>query len=228
MKRLLRQIRNTRPLTADSPQWIFISSSFSIVLLAIRIVVSHRLSYAFLAWNLFLAYVPLIIANWVNRHETVVRKKTTLFLSISAWLLFLPNSFYILTDLFHLQNLPGSRPWFDLILILSFAWNGILFGIISIWKMEMLLKRTNGQLLSTLLIFAAMWLIAFGVYIGRFLRFNSWDIIFNPFPLFTQIIDMIINPYDYKTAWAMSLCFGCFIGILYYTMKKLTQLLNNN
>ena len=194
------------------------------LLLLIRIVVSHRMSYVFLAWNLLLAYVPLMIANWLNRHEGVMRNAVTLGLSISAWLLFMPNSFYILTDLFHLQTTGGSRPWFDLTLILSFAWNGILFGIISIWKMEMLLKRTKGHFISALLIFAVMWLTAFGVYIGRFLRFNSWDIIFNPFPLLTDIVEMIVNPYDYKRAWAMSFCFAWFIIIVYYTIKKLTEL----
>jgi uncharacterized membrane protein len=193
----------------------------------IRIVVSHRMSYAFLAWNLLLAYVPLMIANWLNRHEVLMRNKFTLMLSVFAWLLFMPNSFYILTDLFHLRTADGNRSWFDLTLLLSFAWNGILFGIISIWKMEMLLKRTKGRFASAVLIFGVMWLNAFGVYIGRFLRFNSWDIIFNPFPLLTDITEMVMNPYDYKSAWAVSLCFACFTSILYYTLKKLTEVLKH-
>ena len=228
MKQWLRQVRNIRPPVLTIHQWILISSAFSILLLVIRIVTSHQLSYVFLAWNLLLAYVPLLIANWLSRHEFVMRNKITLILAISAWLLFMPNSFYILTDLFHLQTTDGHRPWFDLTLILSFAWNGILFGIISIWKMEILLKRTKGRFASAFLIFIVMWLNAFGVYIGRFLRFNSWDIIFNPFPLFTEIVDMIINPNDYKRAWAMSLCFACFIIILYYTIKKLTELFKHS
>jgi uncharacterized membrane protein len=222
VKRFFWQIR-IRPPVLGLQQWILISSIFSILLLIIRIVVSQRISYVFLAWNLLLAYVPLLIANWLNRHEVVMRNKITLVLSISAWLLFMPNSFYIVTDLFHLHTTAGNRPWFDLTLILSFAWNGILFGIISIWKMEILLKRTKGRFASALLIFTVMWLNAFGVYIGRFLRFNSWDIVFNPFPLLSEIVEMIINPYDYKSAWAMSLCFGLFFIILYYTMKKLTE-----
>jgi uncharacterized membrane protein len=227
VKDLLRRIRMRRSPVTGLQEWILISSAFSILLLIIRIVVSHRLSYIFLAWNLLLAYVPLMIANWLNRHEAVIQKKIMLVLTISMWLLFLPNSFYILTDLFHLHTSDGNRPWFDLTLILSFAWNGILFGIISIWKMEIMLKRTKGRLASAVLIFTVMWLNAFGVYIGRFLRFNSWDVIFNPFPLFTEVVDMIINPYDYKTAWAISLCFACFISILYYTLKKLTEVLKH-
>ena len=227
MKQLFRQM-NMRPTLLTMHQWILISSAFSILLLMIRILTSHRLSYAFLAWNLLLAYLPLLIANWLSRHEFVMRNKVTFILAISAWLLFMPNSFYILTDLFHLNSSDKHRPWFDLTLILSFAWNGILFGIISIWKMEMLLKRTKGLVASTLLIFTVMWLNAFGVYIGRFLRFNSWDIIFNPFPLLTEIGEMIMNPGDYKGAWTMSLCFACFMIILYYTIKKLTELLNHN
>jgi len=193
------------------------------LLLMIRIVLSHRISYIFLAWNLLLAYVPLLIANWLNRHEAVMRNKIIVVLSISAWLLFMPNSFYIVTDLFHLDTTAENRPWFDLTLIFSFAWNGILFGIISIWKMEILVKKMKGRLASALLIFTVMWLNAFGVYIGRVLRFNSWDIIFNPFALLSEIVEMIINPYDYKSAWAMSVCFGLFFIILYYTMKKLTE-----
>ena len=227
MKHLLRQIRNSRSPVLSFQQWILISSAFSILLLMIRIVISHRVSYIFLAWNLLLAYVPLMIVNWLNRHEVVMRNAVTLGLSIVMWLLFMPNSFYILTDLFHLQTTGGSRPWFDLTLILSFAWNGILFGIISIWKMEMLLKKTKGRFASAFLIFIVMWLNAFGVYIGRFLRFNSWDIIFNPFPLLTDIVEMIVNPYDYKSAWAISLCFACFISILYHTLKKVTEVLKH-
>jgi uncharacterized membrane protein len=228
MKHLLQRVRDIRPQVLSLHQWILISSAFSILLLMIRILTSHQLSYAFLAWNLLLAYVPLLIANWLSRHEFVMRNKLTLIFSISAWLLFMPNSFYIVTDLFHLRTTDGNRPWFDLTLILSFAWNGILFGIISIWKMEILLERTKGRFFSALLIFTVMWLSAFGVYIGRFLRFNSWDIIFNPFPLLTEIIEMIINPQDYKSAWAMSLCFACFIIILYYTIKKLTELFKHS
>jgi uncharacterized membrane protein len=116
----------------------------------------------------------------------------------------------------------SGHPWFDLTLILSFAWNGILVGMLSIRKMEMLLA-TKGKFISGVVICAVMWLNAFGIYIGRFLRFNSWDVIANPFTLFGEISEIIFNPYDYRYVWGMSFCFAVFMIILYYSSKKLGE-----
>jgi uncharacterized membrane protein len=115
-------------------------------LLAIRIIKTGYLSYGFLAWNLFLAYVPYFISEWLCKHPPVLRNKFKLVPLVLTWILLMPNSFYILTDLFHLNNMSKGDSWYDLTLILSFAWNGILFGIVSIYKMEMLLKRTKARL----------------------------------------------------------------------------------
>ncbi|HET9825734.1 MAG TPA: DUF1361 domain-containing protein [Chitinophagaceae bacterium] len=227
MKAILEQVKNKMPGSLTIRQWIFISSAFSIMLLVLKILVSYRFSYAFLAWNLFLAYIPLFLSNWLGKHPEVVSNKLKLVLAIALWMLFMPNSFYIVTDLFHLQNGHNRNPWFDLTLILSFAWNGILYGIISIGKMEILLKKTRGRVLSTFVICLVMWLNAVGVYIGRFLRFNSWDVVVNPVPLFDDLADMLSNPYDYKHAWAMSVCFSLFMIIMYYTTKKLAEVFKN-
>jgi len=223
MKKLLKLIKTNLSPAFTIQHWLLIASLFSIMLLLARIITSGRFSYAFLAWNLFLAYIPFSISNWLGRHAEVLRSRIKLFLVIFAWLLFMPNSFYILTDLFHLENMGNGHPWFDLTLILSFAWNGILFGILSIRKMESLLKKAKGKFISGLVICTVMWLNAFGVYIGRFLRFNSWDIIVNPFSLFGEIADIILNPYDYRYVWAMSFCFAFFMIILYYSSKKLAD-----
>ena len=204
--------------------WILISSAFSIVLLLMRIMTSGRFSYAFLAWNLFLAYVPFFISEEICKNEKALRNRIRLVVLLFLWILFMPNCFYILTDLFHLQNMENGHPWFDLTLILSFAWNGILLGIISIRKMELLLTEAKGKFVSGLVICLVMWLNAFGIYIGRFLRFNSWDIIVNPFSLLAEIADMIFNPYDYRYAWAMSFCFAFLMIIIYYTVKNLGEI----
>jgi len=224
MKKFLWLIKKRMPPVFTIQHWLLIASAFSLMLLLVRVLTSGRLSYVFLAWNLFLAYIPFLISNWLSRHTEVWRTRIKLLLLIFAWLLFIPNSFYILTDLFHLENMGNKHPWFDLTLLLSFAWNGILFGILSIRKMEMLLKKTKGKFISGLMICAVMWLIAFGIYIGRFLRFNSWDIIVNPFSLLGEIADIILNPYDYRYVWAMSFCFAFFMVIIYYTIKKMNEI----
>jgi uncharacterized membrane protein len=223
MKQFLTLLKEKMPKVFTMRHWLIISSSFSMTLLSMRIITSGRLSYAFLAWNLVLAYVPFLVSNWLSRHIEILRSRIKLFLLLFTWLLFMPNSFYILTDLFHLENMGYGHPWFDLTLILSFAWNGILLGVLSIGKMEMLLKQAKGKFISGLVICAVMWLNAFGIYIGRFLRFNSWDVFINPFSLFGEIADIILNPYDYRYVWAMSFCFAFFMIILYYSSKKLAE-----
>lgn len=227
MKKILLNIKSRFSSGLTIGQWLIISSWFSLSLLAVRVIASGRLSYGFLAWNLVLAFVPYFISQWLDTHQQVLKSRIKLALLIFLWILFMPNSFYILTDLFHLENMSNGHSWFDLTLILSFAWSGIIFGILSIRKMEMLLKKTKGTVVSGFIICAVMWLNAFGIYIGRFLRFNSWDIIVNPLSLVEEIADMIFNPYDYRYAWAMSVCFAFFMIIVYYTIKKLSEVFKN-
>ncbi|MFI5187251.1 MAG: DUF1361 domain-containing protein [Chitinophagales bacterium] len=228
MKKLLEKFEGKISVQLTIRQWLVISVTFSLCLLIVRMIMSARLSYGFLAWNLFLAFVPYFISEWLGSHQKILRNRVKLFSSIFAWLLFMPNSFYILTDLFHLETAGNAHPWFDLTLILSFAWNGILLGVLSIQKMETLLKKTKGKFISVFVIGAVMWLNAFGIYIGRFLRFNSWDIFINPFSLLSEIASILFSPYDYRYAWAMSLCFTGFMVIVYYTMKKLSEAFKNS
>ena len=227
MKNVLKKIREKIPSRFSLSQWLWIASMFSLSLLIIRIIRTGYLSYGFLAWNLFLAYVPYFISEWLGRHPRVLASRIKLLALVFTWIIFMPNSFYILTDLFHLNNMSKGDSWYDLTLILSFAWTGILFGILSIHKMETLLKNSKGKFIAGFIICVVMFLNAFGVYIGRFLRFNSWDILMNPFSLVPEIVDIIFNPYDYRYVWAMSFCFALFMVILYYTTKRLGDVFKN-
>src|SRR5436190_19892188 len=121
-------------------QWLIISCGFSCLLLSTRIMVTGYTTYLFLVWNLFLAFVPYAITQWLWTHSWVVGNKWKLLGLLLGWLLFIPNSFYILTDLFHLDEFDSAPKWFDLLLIFSFAWNGLLLGIISVRKTEMILE----------------------------------------------------------------------------------------
>ena len=227
MKKILKKIGERVPSRFTLPQWLLIASVFSLSLLAIRIIKTGYLSYGFLAWNLFLAYVPYFISEWLSKHPQILASRVKLLALVFIWILFMPNSFYILTDLFHLNNMSKGDSWYDLTLILSFAWNGILFGILSIYKMELLLKKAKRNFIAGFIIYVVMWLNAFGIYIGRFLRFNSWDIFVNPFSLISGIVEIIFNPYDYRYVWAMCFCFAFFMAILYYTTKRLSDVFKN-
>lgn len=204
-------------------QWLIVSSCFSGLLLIIRIIVTDSPAYLFLPWNLFLAFVPYWIATGIAKNVSIIENRVKLLGALAAWLLFIPNSFYIITDLFHLSRFRTAPQWFDLLLIFSFAWNGILFGIISLRRVEIIISKIRGRGFSILIVFAVMWLSAFGIYIGRFLRFNSWDVITDPISLVGEIIDMILHPLENSFAWGMTLCYSVFMTLVYFTIKKLSE-----
>ncbi len=218
-------LRETRKFFSGTiHEWLLVSSFFSCLLLLGRMIVTDSLGYIFLPWNLFLAFIPYLITGWLLSDKSIEKRKIQLILGLGAWLLFIPNSFYIITDLIHFTRIRTAPKWFDLLLIFSFAWNGILFGIVSIRRVELLIIRLRGKQFSFLMVFVVMWLSAFGVYIGRFLRYNSWDVITNPFSLAGEIADMLIHPFDKEYAWGMTLCYSVFMTFLYLTIKKFGDL----
>jgi len=210
------------PLSGSMHEWLLASSGFSCLLLLCRMTATRSLEYFFLPWNLFLAFVPYWITRWMTRNLFIIENKFKLFIALAAWLLFIPNSFYIITDLVHFTHIRSAPKWFDLLLIFSFAWNGILCGIISLRRVEIIIALLRGKQFSVFIIFGVMWLCAFGVYIGRFLRYNSWDIITDPFSLTGEILNMIIHPFANEYAWGMTLCYSVFMTFIYFTIKKLS------
>ncbi|HMU45452.1 MAG TPA: DUF1361 domain-containing protein [Chitinophagaceae bacterium] len=204
-------------------QWLLLSSCFSGILLLARMIVTDTIEYIFLPWNLFLAFIPYWITRWMIGNVKILESRVKLLAALGTWLLFIPNSFYIVTDLFHLTHVDTAPKWFDLLLIFSFTWNGILAGVISLRRVEIITCVSKGKNFSLVVIFFVMWLNAFGIYIGRFLRFNSWDIITDPFSLFGEIMDMITHPVANGYAWGMTLCYAVFMTFVYLTIKKLSE-----
>ena len=221
---LIKSIQKGNLSFSGSIHHLLIASSlFSCLLLLIRVCYTHSLTYCFLPWNLFLAFIPYWITWWIIKNPSVISNKWKRRAALAAWLLFVPNSFYIITDLFHLIDINTAPKWFDLLMIFSFAWNGIICGIISLRRVELILELLHGTRYSFILVTGVMWLNALGIYIGRYLRFNSWDIISNPFSLSGEIVDMIIHPFDNFYAWGMTWGYATFITFLYLMIKKLSE-----
>ena len=221
---LLKTLRAQRfSFSGTIHQWLIASSGFSCLLLLIRIIITESRGYLFLPWNLFLAFIPYWIAKWIVDNNPIIENTWKRRGALALWLLFVPNSFYIITDLFHLIDINTAPKWFDLLLIFSFAWNGIICGIISLRRIEGITESRRGKSFSFVVVFGVMWLNALGIYIGRYLRFNSWDIISDPFSLAEEIGNMIIHPINHLYAWGMTLGYACFISFLYLMMKKLGE-----
>lgn len=199
---------------------LILSTLFGIALSAFRIFYTGKLMFLGLSWNLFLAFIPYAISNTLMRRIDWIESKWKFGLMAFCWLVFIPNSFYIITDLFHLEQRNYIPLWFDLVLIFSFAWNGLLFGILSVRQMEKI-WQAKWQGNELFFIYPVMLLNALGIYIGRYLRYNSWDVLSNPFDLSEDIIYLLIHPIRNRFDWSMIFCFSVFMTLLYLSFKKL-------
>jgi len=179
--------------------------------------------FFFLNWNLFLAFVPWGFTSLVYLKPKWQKNKFVLLILLGSWLLFFPNAPYILTDLFHLRARSSMPIWFDLILILSFAWTGLLFGLFSLFDIEYLMGMHFKKTYVTLTSITLMFIGSFGIYLGRYLRWNSWDIISEPFKLFYDIGDRIVNPFEHPRTWGMTLCMGIFLNMIYISFKYIRK-----
>ncbi len=136
-----------------------------------------------------------------------------------VWLLFFPNAPYIITDLKHLKH-SNTLIWFDTLLILSFSLNGLLFCFASIHNIQSSLNRYFSTKNSNLIIYICLILAAFGIYLGRFLRWNTWDILKRPFIITKDIINRIIHPIAYHEAWEFTFSFGLFLSLIFFIIQE--------
>lgn len=135
------------------------------------------------------------------------------------WLLFLPNAPYIITDLLHLKISVAHLLWLDILVIMSFALNGLILFYLSLLDMKKLLTTFINKKRVSFLMIGILFLSGFGVYLGRFLRYNSWEILSNPKLLLVDIINIAINPFTHQEAWLFTILFGTFLSVGYFAFK---------
>src|SRR5262245_21880173 len=183
-------------------------------------------AYSGLSWNLFLAWLPALgafAAYNLNHWPTRLRWLPIIGLS-ALWLLFLPNAPYLITDIIHLRQHRSVPLWYDLITLVAFAWTGSFLGLVSLYLMQMLVRKTVGNAASWLFVIAALTLNGFGIYFGRFLRWNSWDVIFRPTSMFYDLMQGLRNPFDYMHTIAFAGLFTLLFGAVYLMLLSFTQL----
>ena len=197
-----------------------LSLALSFALIAVRIFITGRLQFAFLLWNLFLAAIPFGLSAALALAARPPAGR--LLLPIGAvWLLFFPNAPYLVTDLFHLEHRVGVPYWYDLALIMSCAWNGLMLAFASLLDMHTLVRQRLGLGAGWGFVTLALGLSAFGVYLGRYLRYNSWDILSNPFTLFYDIVQRLLHPFHNWQTWGVTVVFWAFLLIAYATVRLL-------
>ena len=192
------------------------SCCVSLALLIIRIIDSDSERYIFLIWNLVLAIIPVLLtlllvqrarqSGWLNIKQ--------ILLSL-VWLSFLPNCFYLTTDLVHLRLTNEASLFFDVILLTSFAFNGLVLGFFSVYAIHKELEKLMKEATAYQIIGAVLLISSFAAYLGRFTRWNTWDIVLQPAGLLFDVSDRFINPSLHTATYSSTLTLFILIASMY-------------
>lgn len=203
-----------------------LACAICIMLVAARVAYSDTGNHLGLIWNLFLAWIPFMLAYFAH---AVSWRRTTLYLIIPViaflWLIFFPNAPYMLTDLQDLARRAFDAPlWYDVIIVVWCSWTGMLLGVISLYLMQDIIVRTFGRITGWVFIFVISALSSFGMYIGRFIRLNSWDILQNPAETAQQILGLVIDPSRRLAAFTiLYTIFFLFVFLLLYSFSRMLR-----
>lgn len=170
----------------------------------------------FLIWNLFLAWIPMLFAVGF----ATVRRRWALVPLGAGWLAFLPNSPYLVTDLVHLGD--GENMWRHVLQYGFAAWTGILLGVVSMLLVHRRLQREFGARWGWLAVVLSIALCAIGVVIGRFQRWNSWDLVTRPDAVVVATLDWVTSPFSYVQSTGVAVAVAAFFGLAYLTIFSLT------
>jgi uncharacterized membrane protein len=176
--------------------------------------------YRFLVWNLILAWVPLVLAMGAYARARR-RVDLTVAVLLVPWLLFFPNAPYLLTDFIHLGEGPAPL-WYDALMLSAFAWTGLLLGFASLYLVQMILRRAFGTVAAWLGVVLALSLGSIGVYVGRFIRFNSWDALLHPIRV-AEVVNEQLSAVPARTAEAL-LGLVAFLLVGYLVVYSFTAL----
>ena len=194
-------------------------------LVGARVAWTGNVRYTFLLWNLFLAWLPLPLAMLACELDRRGERRGWRFASlVAAWLLFFPNAPYIFTDVIHLTITFYRHFWVDLSLVLLCALTGFVLGFVSLYLMQAVVARLFGRVIGWFFIAGVAALVGFGIYLGRFLRFNSWDVLARPMQLGKSIGAWVANPASHPSGLAFAVLFAAFFFIAYVMLYALTQL----
>jgi uncharacterized membrane protein len=195
-------------------------SVFAVAAVVVRIEYSGTQDGVFLSWNLFLAWIPFVLALLVYDGSRRGAPRATLLVGGLLWLLFLPNAPYLLTDYKWLEHWHGAPVWFDVVVLSAFAWTGLALGFASLYLMHRVAARMLGVLTAWALIPVVLTLCSLGIYLGRFERWNSWDVISNPRGILVQLPEAVVAPKPI----AVTVLFTGFLTLSYLVFYSFVRL----
>jgi uncharacterized membrane protein len=190
--------RLNRFLLNQSVYPVTLSSMLALSIFIVRAFTSETwVIYANLVWNLFLAWIPYGFSLFAAILDQLFpRSWWLLVLPFLIWLVFFPNAPYIVTDFLHLAPRPDIPLWYDILLLAAFSWTGFFLAIASLRTMQFLVKKYAGGLISWGFVFIAIGLSGLGIYLGRFERWNSWDVLAHPTKIIKDVMIRVVDPFS--------------------------------
>ncbi len=203
---------------------VLMSSLLGVAFFAVHALWSDSFSHKFLMWNLFLAWIPYLCAlAMAALHERRARA-WQYALPALAWLLFFPNAAYLVTDLVNLYEHPPVPYWYDIVFFATLAWTGLLLAVASLLIVQRMVKSAWGAFWSWAVVLIVIGLNSVGIYLGRFMRWNSWDILTDPLQILRDAAMPFLHPLAYRQSVAVmivfsALLFVCYVSILSFAVR---------
>jgi uncharacterized membrane protein len=180
-------------------------------------------------WNLLLLVIPFFLAKilyrlWKKNSFKNINEKIAAILFFMLWLLFIPNSVYVLTDVRHLLNycpvnyyrICINNAWM-IVFFFTYASIGWVTFVLLLNQMKAIFKEAYGQLIEKLFVIIIIPIISLGVLLGLVNRWNSWEVFLDPLKIINSSLYYFIDWTYFKNL----LLFSIFLYILYYSGNKL-------
>jgi uncharacterized membrane protein len=190
-------------------------SLFTLVTIGVRVAYTGTGEHLGIAWNLVLAWIPLLLALLVYDRARAGAAPSKLLALGALWLVFFPNAPYIVTDLKHLSGTASVPVWYDVVLLTSAAWTGLVLGFLSLYLIQAVVRRSLGSSVAWAFVAVTLVLSSLGIYIGRFLRLNSWDVVVQPQNLLAGVARGIADPAAHPRAVTVTILFTAFLAATY-------------
>lgn len=212
-------------------------SFIGFVMVLFRIYLTSEIAYLYLIWNLFLAWVPFVLSLLIMFlvSGSKVRWNRRIYLTPIglAWLFFYPNAPYIITDFIHFRGIDfysfqngqfsgfntSFIVWYDFVMNSTCIITGFLLGFISLFLLQRVVMQRFGTPSGWGFVVTILILSSFGIYLGRFIRWNSWDVISNPFALMRSVFDSI-----HMQSFSFTILFSIFLLLIYIALYTLMTL----
>ena len=200
---------------------LILNSLVASILLVIASIYSHNFSFLYFIWNLFLSWVPLLVSVIL---VYILKNKlwsswTALILSF-VWLIFIPNSFYMISDFIHLVEVPTDYLLYFAIAFTAIIYSASINGYISLYLIHRELKKRLSSKSAWVLVALISLVSSYAIYIGRVLRWNSWDILTNPGGVIFDVSDNFLNFNSLKNSIFTTLLFFVLIFSIYILIDR--------